>query len=152
MHWLENLLQDLRYGVGQLRRNPGFTTVAVLSLALGIGANSAIFSVIDAVMYRPLPYPHPDKLVVIWETEQAHPGETEAPPIAEVLDWRKQNHVFQGIALTSFTEPATASRLGTPEPIRVQYVTPNSSVSPDSSPPSFMVLRPPIRSLSLSSR
>jgi predicted permease len=123
VNFLENLLQDSRHGLRQLCRTPGFAVVAVLSLGLGIGANSAIFSVIDALLYRPLPYPHPERLAAIWSTEQGHTH--EAPPIAEEVDWKKQNRVFDDIALTSSTEPATESGLGEPQPIRVQYVTPN---------------------------
>src|SRR6516164_9786341 len=63
--WFEQLIQDVRYGVGQLRRKPGFTAVAVLTLALGIGANTAIFSLIDAVMLRLLPVQRPDELVLL---------------------------------------------------------------------------------------
>ena len=121
----DTLWSDLRYAARTLLRNPGFTTVVVLSLALGIAANSTIFSVLNAVLYRPLPFKQPDRLVVIWETEQGHPDSRQAPPIAEMVDWKKQNHVFDDIALTSFTESNNLSGIGGAETIRVQYVTPN---------------------------
>jgi putative ABC transport system permease protein len=122
---LENLWQDIRFAARGLQKSPGFLAVVVLSLALGIGANSTIFSMLNALLYRPLPYDHPEQLTVIWQTEKEHPGNFEAPPIAESVDWRKQNTVFQDIALTSFTEEVILSRLGEPEPVHVQYVTPN---------------------------
>ena len=122
---MTGVFQDIRYALRQLRRSPGFLVVVVLSLALGIGANSTIFSVLNAVLYRPMPYDHPERLVAIWETQQGHPDSIQAPPIAELNDWKMQNHVFEDIALTSDNEHSTLSGMGEAEPITVQDVTPN---------------------------
>ena len=125
MRMFETISLDVRIAIRSLLKAPGFLLVVILSLALGIAANSTIFSVLDTFLYRPLPYPQPDKLVVIWETEQAHPDRTIPPPIAELVDWQKQNHVFEDIALISFNDTASVSGLGEPRPLRVEYVTPN---------------------------
>ena len=95
------LIQDLRYGLRMLAKNPGFTAVAVLTLALGIGANTAIFGVVNAVLLRPLPYKDPQRLVVIWETEPSGPGDLFPDTSPDFADWRKQNSVFEGLAAAS---------------------------------------------------
>jgi len=93
------LVQDLRYAVRALRNSPGFTLVAVLTLALGIGANSAIFSVVHSVLLRPFPYEDPSRLVVVWETQLQHglPFMYASPP--NYADWREQNQVFEQMAV-----------------------------------------------------
>src|SRR5208282_1538543 len=110
---LETLWQDLRYGVRQLRRNPGFTAVAVLTLALGIGANTAIFSVVDAVLLRPLPFHDPSMLVQLWET-QASPG-TYPLSGPNYLDWQAQNQTMEGTSLFTWGLNYNASGAGEPE-------------------------------------
>jgi putative ABC transport system permease protein len=122
---LITLGQDLRFAARSLRKSPGFVATVVLSLALGIGANSTIFSVIDTLLYRPLPYDHPEQLTVITEISLGHPDSDQPPPIAELIDWKKQNHVFQDIALTSFGGETVVSGTGQAEPVAEQDVTPN---------------------------
>jgi putative ABC transport system permease protein len=96
MRMFGQTLRDARYGIRQLAKAPGFTAVAVLTLAFGIGATTAIFSVVDGVLLRPLPYPEPDSLVRVHEVVPQYGLFSVAP--ASFLDWRQQNTVFDGIA------------------------------------------------------
>ncbi|HWC97677.1 MAG TPA: ABC transporter permease [Candidatus Sulfopaludibacter sp.] len=95
---MQTLLADLRYGFRLLRQSPGFTTIAILALALGIGANTAIFSTLDAVLLRPLPYADPGRLVMVWEDASSIGFAHNTPAPANYFDWREQNHVFTDIA------------------------------------------------------
>src|SRR5437867_4289411 len=92
---IATMWQDLRYGFRLLFKSPGFSAVAIFTLALGIGANSAIFSVVNAVLLRPLPVPNPEQLVYLHETFFNGWGSVSAP---NVKDWREQNTVFENLA------------------------------------------------------
>jgi putative ABC transport system permease protein len=111
--WLENLLQDLRFGLRILRKSPGFTTVAVLTLALGIGANAAIFSLVEAVLLRPLPFHDPDLVVRIMEAPKGLPYISISGE--DYLDWESQNHTLQGSSIATWTQNYNASSGGEPE-------------------------------------
>src|ERR1019366_911446 len=118
------LWSDLRYGVRLLRHAPGFTVVAVGALALGIGANTAIFSTVDAVLLRPLPYTDPDRLVMVWEdaSSSSFPRNTPAP--GNYVDWKRRNHVFADMAATKGAS-ANLTADGPPEQVLGRAVTPN---------------------------
>ncbi len=91
--------QDLRYGARMLLKNPGFALIAVLTLALSIGANTAIFSVVNAVLLRPLPFPHPEQLFTLWERNPKLGYEQNPPAAGNYVDWRAQNRVFAEMAI-----------------------------------------------------
>ena len=118
--WLEELLQDVRYGARMLRKNVGFTTVAVLTLALGIGANSAIFSVVNGVLLNPLPYPHPEQLVVVHESKPNFEFGSISYP--NFRDWRKDSRSFSSMAIfRRFAFSLTG--LGEPEQVRARFIS-----------------------------
>src|SRR2546422_345535 len=93
-------MHDLKFAIRQLLKNPGFTAVVVLTLALGIGANTAIFSVINGVLLRPLPYPEPDRLVTLWERDPQRGVEQERVSGPNYLDWRAQSTAFSDLAVS----------------------------------------------------
>ncbi len=124
---MENLIHDARYGLRMLRRNPGFTVVAVVALALGIGANSAIFSVVNAILLRPLPFKDPAGLVRIWgKIEKAGiPKNWISQP--ELLDLKEQSESFEDIAAY---ETSGANLTGSGDPVRVNLASVNASLFP----------------------
>jgi len=96
---LEALAQDLRYGLRMMVKNPGFTTVTVLTLMLGIGACTAVFSVVYAVMLKPLPYSSPDRLCVLWKSVPKKGLERDWTSYPAFKDWKDHNHAFEDMAL-----------------------------------------------------
>src|SRR5262245_21684737 len=119
---MNTLIQDLRYGWRGLLKSPGFTVVAILSLALGIGANTAIFSLVNTVLLKSLQYQEPDRLVMVWEDQSAagFPRNMAAP--ANFLDWKQQNQVFERMAALDWREFNLTSN-GRPEKVIAYAVT-----------------------------
>src|SRR5947208_4520548 len=95
---METLLQDVRFGLRVLRKSPGFTTIAIITLALGIGANTALFSVINGVLLNPLPFPEPDQLVGIHESKPNFDRGSISYP--NFRDWQAENRTFSKIAVS----------------------------------------------------
>ena len=120
--WLDDLRSDLRYGLRGLARNPGFTIAAALTLSIGIGGTAAMFSVANAMLFRPFPAPDPEQLVVVAQLDEhtsIYPHDLSYP---EYLDYRDRNEVFDGLAAFDNDRPIlTAS--GTSEPVWVEYVS-----------------------------
>ncbi len=121
VHW-DILRQDLRYTARTLAREPGFTAVAILVLALGIGANTAVFSVTDYVLLRPFPFPSPDRLVSLWETVPGYRHMELSP--SNYRDWQRMNRSFEDLAAVT-TQEVNLIGQGAPERIKAAYVTGN---------------------------
>jgi putative ABC transport system permease protein len=115
------MLQDIRFGIRSLARRPGFTAIALLTLALGIGANTAIFSVVNAVLLRPLPYADPERIVWLWDT--IRPDSPAPTSLPEFLDWKEQNRSFEQLAAFLASNEFLDAGDGT-EDVRVGSVTP----------------------------
>jgi predicted permease len=118
--WLDHLWQDVSYGVRTLRKSPGFAVIAILTLAIGIGANTALFSVVNGVLLNPLPYPQPDRLVALY----AHTNEFNKFSISypNFLDWSRENHSFSSLAAFR-GETFTMTGIGDPERLDANMVT-----------------------------
>lgn len=121
---MRGLLQDVRYGLRQLRKNPGFTAVAIITLALAVGANTAIFSVVHAVLLASLPYRQIDRLAMIWGSNPSR-GEMQFPlSSGDFTEWKQKNDVFEDIA-GSFDNEVTLTGSGEPKLILGYAFTPN---------------------------
>jgi predicted permease len=124
---VEELGQDLRYGARMLRKQPGFTLIVVLTLALGIGANITIFSVVNAVLLRPLPYPDADRLVFLWSVAPAQNIRERASAYDNVSQWREQNKSFEDIAVF---DPTAVTLTGVAELEQIMSVRASANFFP----------------------
>lgn len=122
--WMETTSQNLRYAGRMLRRSPGFTLVAILTLALGIGANVAIFTVVHAVLLRPLPYPHPEELVRVYDDLRNSNTHDVGMSVPELWDLRDKSGVFQDVSVTF---PADANITGGERPERIELLGTNAN-------------------------
>lgn len=121
---MNGLLQDFRYALRQMVKNPAFTIVAVITLALAIGANTAIFSVLNRVLLTPLPYPHPDRLAMIWGSNPSRGNKAFPISPGDFADWKSRNDVFEDIA-ASFDHEVTLTGLGDPRMVLGYNFTPS---------------------------
>ncbi len=122
---MNSLLQDLRFGLRMLVKNPIFALIAVVTLALGIGANTAIFSVVDAVLLRPLPYPEANRLVFLWSTMNSQGVPLSSSALPDYNGWRDRNEVFDGLAAFYNGDFNLSSAGSPPEFIQGAYITAN---------------------------
>src|SRR5690348_1907696 len=122
---MQEFLQDLKYAARMVRKNLMLTAVIVISLGIGIGANSAIFSVVDALLLRPLPYPHPDRLAAVWLHSPAIGILRDWPSPGQYIDIQKENHSFEQMALA---QSRTFVLTGRDQPERLFGVRTQSSL------------------------
>jgi putative ABC transport system permease protein len=120
---IEAIAQDLRYAARGLRKSPGFTFVVVLTLAIGIGATTAVFSVINGVLLRPLPYPDSDRLVAVSNVFPGHPDSWGPVSGTDVAHWRVDNQVFEQLEFVSHPDIVAMSSAGSGERVAVQHLT-----------------------------
>ena len=120
---MNTLLHDLRHGVRLLRRAPGFSAIAIITLAIGIGANTSIFSVVNAVLLQRLPYGDPDRLAVVWEHNLPRDRKNNVVSPGNFIHWREMNQVFEDIAAVGLTFNMTLTGAGDPVEIPFQYVS-----------------------------
>ena len=118
--WLENLSKDARYGVASLRREPVFAAVAIAVLALGIGANTAMFSVVDGVLLKPLPFPDPERIVLVWEAPT--PTSTNSTTTRNFVEFKQRNRTFDALSAESLST-ATVNIAGVPIRLQGRYVS-----------------------------
>ncbi len=118
------LMQNIRYALRTLAKSPGFTALAVATLALGIGFNTAVFSVVDAAVLRPLPYPHSGELVRVWESNPGRGFDRFSASPPNFVDWRTQNATLAGIAAFTSDDP-TLTAEGEPVRLRGFAVSPS---------------------------
>src|SRR5438445_2256592 len=114
---MESLIKDIRYGVRSLLKRPGFTAIAVITLALGIGANTTLFSFVNGILLRPLPYRDPGQLVILDETSPKQGIKSFSVSYPNFVDWREQNHVFEDVAVY---QASTYSLVGGGEPEQIR--------------------------------
>jgi macrolide transport system ATP-binding/permease protein len=122
---LDGAANDLRYASRTLRRSPSFTAIAIMTLALGIGANTAMFSVVNAVMLRPLPYQDPDRLAMLWTNDLKRDIREEGTSYPTFLDWRSQSRAFADMAICSRGNPVTLTGGNEPERVMGEAVSAN---------------------------
>src|SRR3954464_8859770 len=118
------MMQDLRYAIRMLMRKPGFAAVAILTLALGIGANTAIFSVVNATMLEPLPFPNRDRLVMVWEHNYKGGRERNSVSPSNYLRWKERAHSFRNLALMTKSEVNVTGK-GEPQRVVMALVSPS---------------------------